>query len=126
MVKIWTELQLKLKDWEAADYNYDWLKNFGIIEHASSMNTLTTFTIWFMVCLVFTGCSPWEGYKETVRNGIKTIPQVQEFKKLFPGAPTDNFFIEYGVHKDEPVTWNTVVYFGGRYTLTYVVQVRVD
>jgi hypothetical protein len=55
-----------------------------------------------------------------------TIPHVQEIKKLFPGAPIDHFFIKYGIHKDQPTTWNTVVYFDGRYTLTYSINVWID
>ena len=44
---------------------------------------------------------------------------------LFPGAPMDHFITHFGF-SNEPVTWNTVVFFGGRYELTYQVDVEVN
>jgi len=82
--------------------------------------------VFCLLSLICGGCSPKENYKATVRSGIMTLPHVQEIKKLFPDAPTDHFFIEYGFHKDQPTTWNTVVYFDGRYVLTYSIDVWID
>jgi hypothetical protein len=65
-------------------------------------------------------------YKDTVRDGIKFVPHVQEIKQMFPNAPTDHFITQYGFDKNVPVTWNTVVYFYGRYELDYQVDVIVD
>jgi len=67
-----------------------------------------------------------EDYKTTVRNGIKTVPHVQEIKAIFPNALTDHFITHYGFDKNKPKTWNTIVYFGGRYELKYKVDLMVD
>jgi hypothetical protein len=66
------------------------------------------------------------GYKETVRDGIHTIPHVQEIVKMFPGATIDNFITNYNLTQQTPHTWNTEVFFGGRYILTYQVDVIID
>jgi len=64
-------------------------------------------------------------YKDTVRDGIKTVPHVQEIMKIFPNAPTDNFIGQSSYDKNIGI-WNTVVYFGGRYQFGYQVDVIVD
>ncbi len=72
------------------------------------------------------GCSPSiNDYKDTVRDGIKTVPHVQEIMKIFPNAPTDHFIGQSGSDKNAGI-WNTVVYFGGRYQFGYQVDVIVD
>lgn len=45
---------------------------------------------------------------------------------MFPGAPTDNMILEFGVWRNETAVWDTVVYFGGKYRLSYQVNVNVD
>jgi hypothetical protein len=73
------------------------------------------------------GCSlSMSNYKNTVRDGIKTVPQVQEIVQMFPNAPIDNFITQYGFDKGVPVTWNTVAYIYGRYEFGYQVNVIVD
>jgi hypothetical protein len=67
-----------------------------------------------------------DDYKDTVRDGIKTVPHVQEIKKMFPNAPTDHFITQYGFDKSVPVKWNTVTYIYGRYEFGYQVNVIVD
>jgi hypothetical protein len=67
-----------------------------------------------------------DDYKDTVRDGIKTVPHVQEIIKMFPNEPTDHFITQYGFDKHAPVQWNTVVYFYGRYEMDYQVDVIVD
>jgi hypothetical protein len=64
-------------------------------------------------------------YDETVKHGIETVPEVQEIKQLFPMIPADNFISNYGFDRN-PAIWNTQVFFGGRYTLTYQVSVLID
>jgi hypothetical protein len=90
---------------------------------------MTTLKV-FIVCgtaIFLCGCSPsMDDYKKTVRDGIKTVPHVEEIRQLFPNAPTDHFITQYGFDKNVPVTWNTVVYFYGRYQLDYQVDVIVD
>ena len=73
------------------------------------------------------GCSPsMEDYKNTVRDGIRTVKHVQEIKQIFSNAPMDHFITQYGFDEDVPVAWNTVVYFYGRYEMDYQVDVTVD
>jgi hypothetical protein len=84
---------------------------------------LITFGLMALLC----GCSPSiNDYKDTVRDGIKTVPHVQEIIKMFPNEPTDHFITQYGFDKHVPVQWNTVVYFYGRYEMDYQVDVIVD
>jgi hypothetical protein len=78
------------------------------------------------ISFVIGGCGQsMEDYKATVRDGIKTVPHVQEIMKMFPNAPTDNFMGQEVYDKNVGI-WNTVVYFYGRYELDYQVDVIVD
>src|ERR1700733_13290621 len=83
----------------------------------------------FVVCgmgISLCGCAPSiNDYKDTVRDGIKTVPHVQEIMKMFPNASTDNFIGQSGYDRNIGI-WNTVVYFYGRYELDYQVNVIVD
>jgi hypothetical protein len=73
------------------------------------------------------GCSPSKkDYVKTVQDGIKTVPHVGEIRRVFTNDPTDNFITQFGFNKKMPVLWNTEVFFGGRYILTYQVYVTVD
>lgn len=88
-----------------------------------TLGTLTTFGLVASIC----GCSPsMNDYKDTVRDGIKTVPHVQEIKQIFPNAPTDHFITQYGFNESVPVMWNTVAYVYGRYEFGYQVNVIVD
>jgi hypothetical protein len=87
------------------------------------LRTLITVELVVLLC----GCShPMDDYKNTVRNGIKSVPHVQEITEMFPGAPIDHFITQYGFDKNAPVMWNTVAYIYGRYELGYQVYVMVD
>lgn len=86
----------------------------------------TILTFLPIIFLMGCGSSSMEDYKETVHNGISTVPHVQEIQRLFPKEATDHFITHYGFDKSKPVTWNTEVFFGGRYVLTYQVDVIVD
>jgi hypothetical protein len=89
------------------------------------MRLLKCLTIVWLIEIC--GCSPsLDSYVKTVRNGIKTVPHVQEMMKMFPDVPLDNFITQYGFDKSVPVTWNTVAYIYGRYELRYHVEVMVD
>ncbi|HTV62271.1 MAG TPA: hypothetical protein VMH30_06850 [Verrucomicrobiae bacterium] len=80
-----------------------------------------------VIGLTVCGCSPsMNDYKDTVRDGIKTLPHVREMKQMFPNAPMDNFITQYGFDEHVPVAWNTVTYIYGRYELGYQVGVIVD
>jgi hypothetical protein len=83
----------------------------------------------FIYCFgaLLLGCSPpMEGYKRTVRDGITSIPHVQEILHIFPQAPIDHFITQFGFDKSKPVLWNTQVFFGGRYEFTYQTYIVVD
>jgi hypothetical protein len=89
------------------------------------------FNSYLLICgiiaLSFIGCSPSnDSYRKTVQSGIKTIRHVDEICRMFPNEPTDHFITQFGFDKSVPVMWNTEVFFGGRYTLTYQIYVSVD
>src|SRR5437868_9288741 len=73
------------------------------------------------------GCSPSKrDYEAAVRDGIRKVPHVDEICRMFPNAPIDHFITQYGFDKSAPVMWNTEVFFGGRYMLTYQIYVSMD
>ena len=65
-------------------------------------------------------------HKQTVLDGLKSVPHISEIKAIFSNAPTDHFITDFSLYKDKPAIWTTEVYFGGRYIFTYKVQVIVD
>lgn len=67
-----------------------------------------------------------ENHLQTVRDGLHAVPHVQEITKVFSNSPMDHFITHFGLDKKEPVTWNTEVFFGGRYVFTYQIDVLVD
>jgi hypothetical protein len=92
----------------------------------SNNRTLINWLCVFGISLLVGGCSPsMNDYKDTVRDGIKTVSHVQEIKQMFPSAPTDHFIGQSGFDKNIGI-WNTVVYLYGRYEMDYQVDVIVD
>jgi hypothetical protein len=67
--------------------------------------------------------SQLKDYKETVRSGIKARPWPKEMEALF--GEGDHFITHYNFSPG-PKTWNTEVFFGGRYELTLQVDVEID
>lgn len=67
---------------------------------------------------------------KTTEQGIKTVPHVQELRQFFSNAPTIHFIEQLGLRigdtKRKPAHWNTVLWFGGRYVLTYQTLVVPD
>lgn len=67
-------------------------------------------------------------YEETVRKGMSDVPHAAEIKKVFPNEKVDHFISMF--HHDrkqgKPLRWHSQVYFGGRYSLTYQVDIRFD
>lgn len=63
------------------------------------------------------------GYTTAVRSGAKVLPIAVEMETLFPTA--DHFITHYGFDS-APKTWNTEVFFGGRYSLTMQIDVEID
>lgn len=62
-------------------------------------------------------------YKKTVKSGIDTLPWPKEMEKLL--GEGDHFITHYGFSPG-PKTWNSEIYFGGRYVFTLQVDVDVD
>ena len=82
---------------------------------------------FLLCCILMSGCGPSkDSYVKTVKSGIKIIPHVDQITALFTNAPIDHLITEFGFDIKKPVVWNTIVYFDGRYVLTYQVDVRVD
>ena len=86
-----------------------------------------------LICAIATcGCSRGSpstvDSRATLNNGLTTVPHVQEIQGLFPNARINNFISEYGYGYDarKMVVWNTEVFFGGRYILTYQINVTAD
>jgi hypothetical protein len=73
-------------------------------------------------CQVNTGPIPVSDseYRNIVQSARSMIATAVEMERLFPVA--DHFV----AIDDGPVTWNTVVYFGGRFQLTMQVDVKVS
>ncbi|SRR5258706_3553861 len=85
-------------------------------------------TIALIVALsLLNSCSPnlqsqVKDYKATIRSGIKVLPWPKEMETLFGDG--DHFITHYNMSPG-PKTWNTEVFFGGRYVLTLQVDVEV-
>jgi hypothetical protein len=62
-------------------------------------------------------------YKATVLSGIKVLPWAKEMETLF--GEGDHFITHYNFSPG-PKTWNTEIFFGGRYELTLQVDVEID
>ena len=70
-------------------------------------------------------CVPGVGmgdYDKAVRSGFAWFPQALEMEQLF--GEGDHFISSPGPTGTRD--WNSVVYFGGRYTLTMQVEVKTD
>lgn len=81
-----------------------------------------------VVLLLGCGASPnpsLDAYRATLTQGTKFVDHVSEITAMFSNCPGDHFITYFGF-SEKPVTWNTVTYFGGRYELTYQVDVKVN
>jgi len=67
--------------------------------------------------------SAMDNYKATVASARTAVPVAVEMEQVFP--ETDHFITHFGFDA-EPKTWNTVSYFGDRYSLTMQVKVDID
>lgn len=65
-----------------------------------------------------------DDYIATVRSAKDALPIAMQMEEFFPVA--DHFITEYAMFDSKPKTWNTEVFFGGRYTLTMQVDVYID
>ena len=92
------------------------------------MKSFLSFAAILAVAVVSPGCLEQlkANHKQAVLDGLKSVPHVSEIITIFSNAPTDHFITDFSVYKDKPVKWNTEVFFGGRYILTYQVDVMVD
>lgn len=64
----------------------------------------------------------------TVSNGLAVVPYAADLQTLFPGARVANLFsgARDGYDHRTVLCWNTMVMFGGRYELTYQIEVVPD
>ena len=83
-----------------------------------------------MIIALFSGCgmNPSQSeYLKTVEQGIKTVPNVEEIREMFPDAPKIHYIEQLGTQtRTQPAHWNTVVWLWGRYELTYQILVKPD
>ncbi|WP_029246506.1 hypothetical protein [Schlesneria paludicola] len=63
-------------------------------------------------------------YHETLLSARTAVPIAAEIESQFGAA--SHFITEYGFPKNGLNSWNTLVYFGGRYRLHMCVDVKVD
>jgi len=79
-----------------------------------------------LLALLLAGCRPsgMEDYKQTVRSGLQTLPWPLEIEQLFGDA--DHFLTHWNFSGDDPLMWQTDVFFGGRFELAMEVRVEVD
>ena len=63
-----------------------------------------------------------EGYKRAVRSGLAMIPEASQVEDTFGDS---DHFISYSGSRELGNTWNTEVFFYGRYVLTMQVKVRM-
>jgi hypothetical protein len=77
----------------------------------------------------FLGCQkspdPWRDYKLVIESGRKKIPWVASVESYFPKENIDHFITHYGFG-DQPLEWQTVVYFNKKYRMQIVQEVVVD
>ncbi len=62
-------------------------------------------------------------HRQTAQSGIKTLPWPKEMETLF--GEGDHFITHYGLSSD-PKTWNSEVFFYGKYTLTCQAEVSIN
>lgn len=66
-----------------------------------------------------------ECHDKVVQQGVETLSFAKEANALFGNTNVDHFISSFGSKIDVPV-WNSVTYFGGRYTLNIQVPIAID
>jgi|GEM_PF-2848817 len=66
----------------------------------------------------------WNKYEAIHRDAANKIPAAVEIERRFPA--TDHFITHFNWPNQESNVWNTEAFFGGRYTLTMQLDVRID
>jgi hypothetical protein len=93
------------------------------------MLTLWKYLLCGLIAMTFSGCGgksdPWGDYKMVIESGRKKIPWVRNVEMYFPVENIDHFITHYGFDR-EPRTWQTVVYFQGRYRMQIVQDISID
>lgn len=82
----------------------------------------------FILAGMLTSCNPsmqsqLKDYEETIKSGINTLAWPKQMEALF--GEGDHFITHYNFSPG-PKTWNTEIFFGGRYELTLQVDVEID
>jgi len=115
--------------------------NFGMVKavvlRSSDKEHLEAMVLCTFLILINPGCSQnakivpsgfvIADYKKTVASAKNAIPAAVQIEELYGDA--DHFIIHYGpnfIDKNGANTWNTEVFFGGRYSLTMQVDVVID
>ena len=66
-----------------------------------------------------------ECHDKVVQDGIEKLSFAQEVNLLFRATNVDHFISNFGSKVNTPI-WNSVTYFGGRYTFTLQVPISID
>lgn len=66
-----------------------------------------------------------ECHDNVVQHGVEILSFAKEANALFGSTNVDHFISSFGSAIDVPV-WNSVTYFGGRYTLNIQVPIAID
>ena len=82
-------------------------------------NNFASVMIFLLFSVGLSGCqSGWgmQEYRAAVRSGRPLIASAMEMEKQF--SKTEHMLIQYGASRNTAHEWQTVSFFGGRYTLT--------
>ena len=84
------------------------------------------FPIYVIAVSCIVSCGPRRTMNDmikTTQSGIDSLPWPRQMESLF--GEGDHFITHFGFESG-PRTWNTVVYFGGRYELALQVEVEIN
>jgi hypothetical protein len=80
--------------------------------------------LFFALAAIAMGCgSKSNDYLKTISSAKAGVPYAAQMERLFGDA--DHFILHYG-HDENPMKWNTVVWFDDKYILTMIIRVNVN
>jgi hypothetical protein len=85
-----------------------------------------------VMAAVFVGCTvnpSRQDYMQTTRKGMQSLPEVRQISAIFADSPKSHFIQQLGLQwgtRSKMAKWNTVVWIGGKYELTYQVDIFPD
>jgi hypothetical protein len=91
-----------------------------------SIRDLMWATVVVAMGLGLGSCRPVDikSYQATHKHGLTVIREAKEIEALLGDA--DHFITHFGFGSGKTNTWNSEVYFGGRYCLTMQVEIEID